>query len=112
MQLPLSHPQLGTWPTTQACAPTRNRTSDCLVRRPGSQASAQSTEPHQPGLKILFKRECALEAVCALLWAVTHDGKALMAVVGKPQCPEQRLLLCETLGVGELIACPPVTCPH
>ena len=30
---PLEHPQLGTWPTTQACALTGNRTSDPLVCR-------------------------------------------------------------------------------
>ena len=32
--LPLAYPVLGTWPTTQACALTGNRTSDPLVRRP------------------------------------------------------------------------------
>ena len=32
--LPLAHPLLGTWPTTQACALTGNRTSDPLVGRP------------------------------------------------------------------------------
>ena len=32
--LPLVHPLLGTWPTTQACALTRNRTSDPLVHSP------------------------------------------------------------------------------
>ena len=31
--LPLAHPQLGTWPTTQACTLTRNPTSDLLVFR-------------------------------------------------------------------------------
>ena len=31
------------WPATQACAPTGNEPVTCL------QASAQSTEPHQPG---------------------------------------------------------------
>ncbi|KAF6099832.1 hypothetical protein HJG60_011563 [Phyllostomus discolor] len=37
-------PLLGTWPATQACD-----------QRPfGSQASAQSTEPHQPGLYMSF----------------------------------------------------------
>ena len=30
--LPLTHPQLGTWPTTQVCALTGNRTSDPLVQ--------------------------------------------------------------------------------
>ena len=34
MWLPLMHPLLGTWPTTQACALTGNRTSDPLVLRP------------------------------------------------------------------------------
>ena len=33
-QLVASHPQLGPWPTTQACALTRNQTSDLLVHRP------------------------------------------------------------------------------
>ena len=32
--LPLACPILGTWPTTQACALTGNRTQDPLVRRP------------------------------------------------------------------------------
>ena len=32
--LPLAHPLLGTWPTTQACALTGNQTSDLLVCRP------------------------------------------------------------------------------
>ena len=33
-QLPLIYPQPGTWPTTQACALTGNRTSDLSVCRP------------------------------------------------------------------------------
>ena len=32
--LPLVCPLLGTWPVTQACALTGNRTGDPLVRRP------------------------------------------------------------------------------
>ena len=32
--LPLVHTLLGTWPATQACALTRNRTGDPLVHRP------------------------------------------------------------------------------
>ena len=39
---------LGTWPSTQACALTRNRTSDRLVH----QAGAECTEPHQPGIAL------------------------------------------------------------
>ena len=34
MQLPLTHPTLGTWPTTQACALTGTQTGDPLVLRP------------------------------------------------------------------------------
>ena len=33
-QLPLTHPELGAWPATQAHALTGNRTSNLLVRRP------------------------------------------------------------------------------
>ena len=32
--LPLTWPPLGTWPTTQACALTRNRTGDLLLHSP------------------------------------------------------------------------------
>ena len=31
--LPTAHPKLGTWPATQACALTGNRTSDLPARR-------------------------------------------------------------------------------
>ena len=34
VRLPLMLHQLGTWPTTQACALTRNQTGDPLVHRP------------------------------------------------------------------------------
>ena len=43
----LSHTATGAWPTTQARALTRYEN-----RNSGSQACTQSTEPHQPGLKI------------------------------------------------------------
>ena len=43
--LPLVYPSPGTWPATQACALTGNRTGDPLIHRP-----ALSPEPHQPGL--------------------------------------------------------------
>ena len=32
-RLPLMHPQLGTWPATQACALTGNQTGDLMVHR-------------------------------------------------------------------------------
>ena len=41
--LPLTRPPLGTWPETQACALTENRTGNTLV---GSQAHSQYTELH------------------------------------------------------------------
>ena len=44
--LPLEHPLLGTWPTTEACALTGNQTGDPFVCR----CCTQSTEPHQPGM--------------------------------------------------------------
>ena len=34
VRLPLTHPLLGTWPATQACALTGNQTGNPLVRRP------------------------------------------------------------------------------
>ena len=34
MWLPPKHPPSGTWPATQACAPTGNRTGNALVHRP------------------------------------------------------------------------------
>ena len=34
ISLPLARPQLGAWPATQACALTRNWTSNLLVHRP------------------------------------------------------------------------------
>ena len=45
--LPLMHPQLGTWPTTQACSLTGNRLATFR-----SQASAQSTEQDKSGLNL------------------------------------------------------------
>ena len=51
---PLACPQLGTWPTTQACALTGNQTRDPF----GLQASAQTTEPHKPGLGFFSSVKC------------------------------------------------------
>ena len=47
----ITRPHQGTWPATQACALTRNRTGDLLVHR---LAGTQSTEPHQPGLMVFL----------------------------------------------------------
>ena len=45
--LPLMRPLLGIWPQTQACALTRNQTSDLWVYR---LVLNTQTKPHQPGL--------------------------------------------------------------
>ena len=42
--LPLLHPQLGTWSTTQACALTGNGTSDPLVHRPALNTLSHTTQ--------------------------------------------------------------------
>ena len=47
MCLPLARPLLGSWPATQACVLTGNRTRDPLLCRLGT----QSTQPHQQGLR-------------------------------------------------------------
>ena len=44
--LPLTGPDPGTWPATQACAQLGIH-----------QAGTQSTEPHQPGLSFFFNRK-------------------------------------------------------
>ena len=50
MWLPLMRPLLGTWPATQACALDWESNQQPF----GSQAGAQSTEPHQPGLVVVI----------------------------------------------------------
>ena len=55
--LSLTRPLLGTWPATQACVLTGNRTQACEpdCKQPcGSQACTQFTELHQPGLFYQF----------------------------------------------------------
>ena len=42
--LPLMHPVLGTWPTTQACALTGNRTGDSLVLRPAVNPQSHASQ--------------------------------------------------------------------
>ena len=50
-RLPLAHPQLGTWPATQACALTENRTADPLVCRPALNPLSHTSH----GYKMLIK---------------------------------------------------------
>ena len=51
MWLPLTRPQLGTWPATQACALTENQTSHPLVHSP---CSIHWATPSTPGQLIFF----------------------------------------------------------
>ena len=50
VQLSVMYPQLGTWPTTQACALTGNRTCDPLVCR----LALNPLSHHSQGCLILF----------------------------------------------------------
>ena len=64
MWLPLVRPLLGTWPATQACALTVNP-----INHPfGSQAGAQSPEPHQPGY-------CCLRFKTTFLWPLSERSE-------------------------------------
>ena len=61
--LPLTHPQLGAWPTTQARALTGNRTSDPLVRWLAlSPLSRTSQGRHMLSLKIQIYRKCKVKS--------------------------------------------------
>ena len=51
MWLPLTRPQLGTWPITQACDLTRNQTGDLLVCRP---ALSPLNYTHQGNIYIFY----------------------------------------------------------
>ena len=44
--LPLTHPQLGTWSATQACALTGNRTCNLLVHRPELNLLSHTSQGH------------------------------------------------------------------
>ena len=51
MWWPRARPLLGTWPATQACALTGNRTGDSLVHRPAGSPLSHSSQ----GSKQIFK---------------------------------------------------------
>ena len=60
-------PLLGTWPTTQACALTRNQTSDPLVCRPALNPLSRTSQGQFNAFKLklysyslidLFKKTC------------------------------------------------------
>ena len=53
-QLPLTHPQLWTWPATQACALTGNRTNDPLVCRPALNPLSHMSQGYFTSLNLSF----------------------------------------------------------
>ena len=53
-QLPLTHPQMGTWPATQACALTGNGTSDLSIHRPALNPLSHTSQPKLQILQISF----------------------------------------------------------
>ena len=73
-QLPLPHPQLGTWPATQACILTGNWTGNPL-------GSTQSTEAHQPGLNC-FLRNKRLNETSALPLFVAQEIQTKKPISG------------------------------
>ena len=63
-QLTLTHPLLGTWPTTQASAQTGNRTGDLLVHRlafsPLSHTSQGRDNLVYPKTQIRFQKKSSM----------------------------------------------------
>ena len=74
MWLPLACPLLGTWPATQACALTGNRTGDPSVRRP----ALNPTEPHEPGILFFLMQNIPFQHLSLARWnavsAVVPEG--------------------------------------
>ena len=57
--LPLEHPLLGTWHTTQACALTGNQTGDPLVHRPALNPLSHTS---QGSFSVLREKKCILHS--------------------------------------------------
>ena len=75
-QLLLTRPQLGTWPATQACALTGNRTSDSLVPRLALSPLSHTSQG---------RNKVTQHEVCSLSLGSRSDTQALLLV------PEQDL---------------------
>ena len=67
--LPLKHPLLGTWPTTQACALTRNRTSNPLILRLALSPLSHTSQ----GINMLLERLSGKVKVNCLLFSVYYE---------------------------------------
>ena len=75
MRLSLTHPLLGTWPTTQACACDW----ESNWRPFGSQAGTQSTEPHQPGSNLYFLNP-SLFPLIPLIFLLSSNNQNVLCV--------------------------------
>ena len=85
--LPLVGSQLGTWPATQACALTGNRTRDPFAL----QSRAQSTEPCQPGLNGNFLNKSYGTLIITILSPTSHNVNHLLKF--KSTCEFSKYLL-------------------
>ena len=103
--LPLTCPLLGTWPTTQACALTGNRTSDTLLHRmaldPLSHASRGRPLHFKCGGKPLERLDGGktwsdLKVKCRILVAVWRIGMGEAQMTAGRSCfrPSQRWRRC------------------
>ena len=65
-QLPLPHPQLGTWPAAQACALTGNQTGDLLVHRPVLNPLSRTRQGSR--LTLFSGKSLGLKTVAVKVW--------------------------------------------
>ena len=74
--LPLMRPLLGTWPATQACALTGNRTSDPLVHRRALNPLSHTSQGGLPSLYFcLFMEPCGMRLLRLAAFAAQYEGK-------------------------------------
>ena len=85
--LPLAHPLLETWPATQACALTGNRTCDTLAHRPvlnplsfPYNSSIPLLDIYQKKPKTLIRKNISIPMLIAALFKIIKMWK-------QPKCP-------------------------
>ena len=83
-RLPLTPPNWGTWPITQACALTRNGTSDLSVHRPvlsplshASQGGLMSSVPFPCPYFLLGRKKHSVSFYCHPGWEMNNMGITL-----------------------------------
>ena len=81
-RLPLTRPQLGTWPATQACALTGNHTSNLSVHRPSLSSLSHTSQ------------------VWAYLVIIVHS------LAGEPRRKELQRVVCFSRIIPIYISCP------